>query len=80
MPIWISDKPSCFPHDCCPSHYTWNGYGAVWALGDNDMVTAGHMPGHLHLFCAGTAQSVPVSDPLALTAEEMPPVTERAPL
>lgn len=38
--------------------------GMAWAVGDNDMVTARHWPGHLLLFCAW---SVPVSDPLALT-------------
>lgn len=56
--------------------------GTAWAVGDEDTVTAGHWPGHLHLFCAGTAQSVPVPDPLALTPlpKKSSPVTERAPL
>lgn len=56
--------------------------GTAWAVGDEDTVTAGHWPGHLHLFCAGTAQSVPVPDALALTLlpQKSPPVTERAPL
>lgn len=83
MLSWLSDKPSCFLRGRCPSRCTWDGCEAAWAVGgDDDSVIAGHGPGHLHLFCAGRARSVPASDPFALArpAKEMPPVTERAPL
>lgn len=53
--------------------------GLVRLFGDGDVVTAraGHWPSRLYLLCAGTAQSIPLPDPLvlALLPKKSPAVT-----
>ena len=51
----------------------------VGLFSDGDAVSAGagRWPGHLYLLCAGTTQSIPLPDALALTPppKKSPPVT-----